>query len=179
MMNTKISPYTITEANMEDVEELSALGRETFVKKFSHLYRDEDLKAFLDTKHSSAHYKEAIRDKATKVWIAKKKESNMVGYAVAGPLSLPVETPPPEALELKRLYISNKDQSKGLGAQFMGRFFQWTKKMGDPSVFLGVYSDNHEAQRFYARFGFLRVGKYYLPVGEHMDLEFILEKPRG
>jgi len=39
-----------------------------------------------------------------------------------------------------------------------------------------VWSENFGAQRFYARYGFEKVGTYEFPVGQTRDLEFILRR---
>ncbi len=41
---------------------------------------------------------------------------------------------------------------------------------------LVVFSENHRAQRFYARYGFAKVGEYDYPVGEWTDREFVMRK---
>jgi RimJ/RimL family protein N-acetyltransferase len=47
---------------------------------------------------------------------------------------------------------------------------------GATQFYLGVFSENHRAQRFYARNGFAKVGEYQFPVGAQMDDEDILLK---
>ena len=47
------------------------------------------------------------------------------------------------------------------------------------AVQLSVFSENHGAQRFYARYGFDKVGEYLFQVGATRDLEFILRRPAG
>jgi len=41
---------------------------------------------------------------------------------------------------------------------------------------IGVWSQNQDAQRLYARHGFERVGAYQFPVGNTLDNEFILSR---
>jgi ribosomal protein S18 acetylase RimI-like enzyme len=43
-------------------------------------------------------------------------------------------------------------------------------------LYIGVWSENFGAQRFYGRLGFTRIGKYGFPVGDHIDQEFILRR---
>ena len=40
---------------------------------------------------------------------------------------------------------------------------------GATALYLTVYVDNLRAQRFYARYGFVEVGKYRFKVGEQYD----------
>ena len=55
-------------------------------------------------------------------------------------------------------------------------FIDWSISKGAPDVYLGVFSDNIGAQRFYERFGFSRVGEYDFPVGLQLDREYIYER---
>jgi hypothetical protein len=42
-----------------------------------------------------------------------------------------------------------------------------------------VWSENHGAQRLYARYGFDKIGEYGFPVGQTIDREFILKQTRA
>ncbi len=52
----------------------------------------------------------------------------------------------------------------------------WLQSEGPRDVWIGVWSENHGAQRFYAREGFEKVGEYGFPVGGTVDREFILRR---
>jgi ribosomal protein S18 acetylase RimI-like enzyme len=45
-----------------------------------------------------------------------------------------------------------------------------------PDLWIGVWSENLGAQRFYARRGFQKVGEYGFHVGRTIDREFILRR---
>jgi ribosomal protein S18 acetylase RimI-like enzyme len=45
---------------------------------------------------------------------------------------------------------------------------------GASRLYLGVWRENHRAQRFYARNGFVKVGEYHFPVGAQLDEEDII-----
>lgn len=168
----------ITEAGTEDAEALSKLGVATFVEKFGHLYRDDDLRHFLNASHSPAFYTEALLVPGNKFWKAEDGSGALVGYAMAGKMTLPLEDAPDDAVELKRLYIAAPHQSAGLGARFMSTIFEWVENQGSPNLYLSVFSENDGAQRFYDRYGFRRVGSYEFLVGTHRDLEYILLRDR-
>jgi ribosomal protein S18 acetylase RimI-like enzyme len=53
----------------------------------------------------------------------------------------------------------------------------WLQRAGPRALWIGVWSENFGAQRFYARHGFERVGQYKFPVGKTIDDEFILRRP--
>jgi diamine N-acetyltransferase len=43
------------------------------------------------------------------------------------------------------------------------------REAGAPHLVLSVYSDNHRAQRFYARYGMVEIGAHPFMVGEQAD----------
>ena len=47
---------------------------------------------------------------------------------------------------------------------------------GPRTLWIGVWSENLGAQRFYGRYGFEKVGEYLFPVGNTNDHEFILRR---
>jgi diamine N-acetyltransferase len=52
----------------------------------------------------------------------------------------------------------------------------WLLAEGPRDIWIGVWSENYRAQRFYERHGFLKVGEYGFPVGGTLDHEFILRR---
>ena len=52
----------------------------------------------------------------------------------------------------------------------------WLLRDGPRRLWVGVWSENHGAQRFYQRYGFAKAGEYLFPVGSQRDLEFVLRR---
>ena len=52
----------------------------------------------------------------------------------------------------------------------------WLERDGQRQLWIGVWSENHGAQRLYARHGFAQVGTYEFVVGQTRDHEFILRR---
>ena len=52
----------------------------------------------------------------------------------------------------------------------------WLQEDGPRDVWIGVWSENYGAQRFYERHGFEKVGEYGFAVGKTVDREFILRR---
>jgi ribosomal protein S18 acetylase RimI-like enzyme len=53
---------------------------------------------------------------------------------------------------------------------------EWLDSQSRVPLYVGVWSENYGAQRFYARYGFRKVGEYGFPVGTTVDHEFILKR---
>jgi ribosomal protein S18 acetylase RimI-like enzyme len=63
-----------------------------------------------------------------------------------------------------------------VGEALMAAALAWLEAPGR-RLWIGVWSMNHGAQRFYGRYGFGKVGEYLFPVGGTRDHEFILSRP--
>src|SRR5262245_48941333 len=97
-------------------------------------------------------------------------------FVVAGPCKLPVPALEPTAGEIRLLYVRGAFQNQRLGAQLLEIALEWLSEQRRTPLYVGVWSENFGAQRFYARYGFEKVGEYYFPVGNTRDLEFILKR---
>lgn len=171
---TSLTDITLDLASPGDATALTALGKATFVETFGHLYKPEDLQGFLEENHTAQHYQHLIEADAWQVWLAR-VAGEPVGYAVAGPCTLPVDDLPSGAGEIKRLYILSAFQSSGLGGVMMDQMMNWLACAGFHPLYLSVYAENHGAQRFYARYGFEVIQRYEFMVGNHRDPELIMK----
>lgn len=168
-----MSDVTYRDAGVADCDALSALMRETFCETFAHLYRAEDLNAFLAASYTPAQQYAEIIDPDVETRLAV-QDGALVGYAQIGPLKLPYDNGPAHALELYRLYVRGAVQGKGVAPALMDWAMTRMRERAAQDAFLGVWSQNERAKKFYARYGFERVGDYQFPVGETLDDEFIL-----
>jgi ribosomal protein S18 acetylase RimI-like enzyme len=166
---------TIRRAGVPDAPVLAELGARTFSEKFGHLYPPEDLAAFLSETHTSEKAALELRRADLAFWLAE-SEGVAVGYALAGPCGLPHAEVTAACGELKRIYVLAERQGEGLGARLMDLALSWLADGGRRPVWLGVWSGNVGAQRFYDRIGFQKVGEYDFHVGATVDLEFIYRR---
>ena len=156
-------------------EQLSAIGVETFVQSFGHLYADADLKKFLQDKHSVEGYQRLIDDPDHAIWVASDAAGRIAGYLVAGPCKLPVSDMPARSGELIRFYLLRDYQGAGLGRRMLDPALGWLHEQFD-HIYLSVYSENLGAQRLYERYGFEKIQEYFFMVGDHADPEFIMKR---
>jgi GNAT superfamily N-acetyltransferase len=166
----------IRRATPGDAMALAALARDTFVATFGHLYRPEDLAAFLEKSLSVAAYAPLLADPRVAVWVAEEADGSLVGFLSAGPCKLPLPAPEPGAGEIRQLYLRSSAQGAGLGTRLLVIGLDWLAANGHFPLYVGVWSENSGAQRLYGRFGFEKIGEYDFPVGKHLDREFILKK---
>jgi len=167
--------HRIRFARAQDVELLAHLGRVTFTETFGHLYPADDLEAFLEDAHHPGLYAYAVDEPRHGVWIAE-VDGRPVGYALAGPCTLPHPEATDAEGELKRLYLLREAQGRGLGPEMLRTTVEWMEREGPGRLWVGVWSENYGAQRLYASFGFSKVGEYEFDVGASRDRELILRR---
>jgi len=166
-------------AGPDDAGLLSVLGRETFVdtfvKGFAIPYPEEDLATFFAQAYTPEVYARAIADPSRRVWLAE-RGGEAVAYATAGDNALPHPEARPGEGELKAFYVRREMHGSGLASRLMDTALAWLDPEGGRRLWIGVWSGNVRAQRFYARYGFQKVGEYEYPVGRVRDREFILRR---
>ncbi len=171
---------TIRVAGPADARTLSELGwatfLNTFVEGFGMPYSADDLAEFHARAYAVDRAEALLADRASRAWLAE-RGGEPVGFATAGPAALPHTELRPGDRELRRLYVRADQKGAGLAPRLMETAMTWLLRDGPRPVWLGVWSGNHRAQRFYARYGFEKVGEYGYPVGEVTDHEFIMRRP--
>jgi GNAT superfamily N-acetyltransferase len=167
-------------ARVEDAEALAVLGRETFIDTFVDGFRipypPEDLSAYLERSFSVTKTREMLLDDTQAWWVAE-RDGEVVGFANAGPNTLPHPEGRPSHAELRRLYISRRAQGFGLGTRLLEAALSWMEVHTDGPLWIGVWSGNLKAQKLYAAYGFTKAGEYKYPIGTWLDDEFILRRP--
>ncbi len=169
----------IRRAGAGDVQALSAIGIETFVETFGHLYPPSDLEDYLAEAYSLDRTRADLADPTKASWLVE-ADGEVIGYALAGLCGLPHPEVTPDCGELKRIYLRKAWQAGGLGGQLFGETIAWLLASGSRTLWIGVWSENHGALRFYGRRGFEKAGEYGFKVGNTVDHEYILRrKPDG
>lgn len=159
------------DARLGDAPALRELFAESFIETFGHLYRDEDLKAFLDG-NSEAKWEGNLSDPEVAIRVAE-AGGDLAGFVELAPKRLPYESSAP-VLELRRLYLRTSMHGRGIADELMKWALSEASARGAQELVLSVYVDNRRARRFYERYGFEAVGKYDFMVGSHADEDLIL-----
>ena len=163
-------------AGPADAAALTLLGRRTFAETFGHLYRPEDLAAFLET-HNEASWRSELADPQFSVLIGE-DEGVPAAYAKLGPPTLPFD-PRGRPIELRQFYVLAPWQGSGIAARMMEWAIAEARRRAADELYLSVFVDNHRARRFYERYGFEFVGTYAFMVGNHADEDHVMRLSLG
>ncbi len=164
-------------ASLSDAENLSRLGRDSFCHAFEHLYREEDLKPFLQEVYSAQAVASEIADPAiTHCLVQDTADGPLTAFIKVKQTSPYLEhsdarTP----LCLSQLYTDPARTGGGIGAALMEWCLDLARHRGCDAVQLSVWSENYGAQRFYQRYGFTKIADIGFWVGQQRDEEFLYE----
>ncbi len=152
-----------------DGPELAAMAKRCFTDTFGSLYRASDLSAFLDQAFGADGLPSQIDDPDFTIRLAT-DAGRIVGFAKVGPNALPFpHGDGANAVELYQLYVLGSHHGDGVGPALMDWTIAEARARGADTLALTVFVDNHRAQAFYRRYGFVDVGRIDFPVGEHID----------
>lgn len=155
-----------------DGKALAAMARASFTETFGHLYPPADLNAFLDEAFGPEGLPAQIGHPDFTIRLAV-ADAAIIGYAKIGPVGFP-GTWPEAAIELYQLYVASSHLGAGIGPALMDWAIAAARVRGASELILSVYVDNHRAKAFYARYGFVDVGRYDFPVGATIDEDRIM-----
>lgn len=171
-----MSPIDLHEPGPADAPALSALGIAAFTAKFAHLYRPEDLIPFLIESYGEAGLRRELADPARRFCLARRGGIPLGWAKLALTCAFPEHARGQHPMELKQLYTAPAAQGAGIGAALMDWAMATFAHAGADEIQLSVWSENHAAQRFYARYGFHKVADVTFRVGRQLDHEFLLAR---
>jgi ribosomal protein S18 acetylase RimI-like enzyme len=157
---------------LEDAAVINGVFRKSFCDTFEHLYRPQDLAAFLGEFTLSA-WESELEDDRFAFQVAE-SDGQVVGYVKLGPPSLPVETEG-AFVELRQLYLLKEWHGLGAAKALMDWAIKEAKARGGTELYLTVYIENERAKRLYERYGFVEVGPYHFMVGAQADEDIIMK----
>lgn len=161
------------DATPQDAMILDRIFGTTFCDTFAHLYRPEDLDAFLAS-FGIEDWEQQLCDPSYAFRIAE-VDGTPIGFVKLGPVKLPVELDVP-AILLDQLYVLKQHHGAGIAQALMEWALAEASRRGVEEMFLTVFIENQRARRFYDRYGFEAVGRYDFMVGSQADHDIIMRK---
>ena len=171
----------IRRADVTDAAALSRLGATTFRETFEADNSPEDLARYLADAFSPGKQAVEIADPGGTLLLAEHHYGNesteLIGYAhvVSGPPPNAIQGPDP--LELKRLYVVRAWHGRGVAQALTDAAIDAARARGAQTLWLGVWERNPRALRFYAKYGFTRVGEHTFWVGADAQTDWLLSRP--
>lgn len=159
-----------------DERALALVGKSTFLETYAGVLDVADVLVHCDVEHGAPRYAAWLKTPGYRLWMAEVEGGAPVGYAVLGPVDLPLQTSVQD-MELKRIYLLHRFHGEGVGRRLMNIALEAATSAGARRLLLGVYDGNHRALAFYARHGFSEAGRKPFQVGSRVYDDLVLGRP--
>nr|MBC7614142.1 GNAT family N-acetyltransferase [Pseudopedobacter sp.] len=160
--------------NQHQVHQLQKLSKETFTEAFAKDNTLENLNDYLTAAFSAASLMAQINNPNSELYFIE-YDGEIAGYFKINIDESQTEIKGVDGLELERIYIYQKHQSKGLGGIVLNevkiRAIQKDKKY----IWLGVWEHNIKAIKFYQKQGFEKFDEHVYPIGDDPQTDWMMK----
>lgn len=167
--------YTIKKVTADDVTKLQIIARETFKDTFDAYTAPDDMERFLKEDYDTKVLLNELANPESRVFFLMVKD-DVAGYLKVNVGQAQTEQVKPNAFEIQRIYLRKKYQHQGLGLVLIQYAEKLAREEKYDYLWLGVYEKNLNAQRFYHKDGFERVGQHVFKVGSDPQTDYLLAK---
>jgi GNAT superfamily N-acetyltransferase len=169
------SSLRIRYATVADAELLATLGEQTFSDTFARDNTPEDMAAYLAESFTVEEMTAEIEDPLMVSFIAE-LGSTPVGFAQLRRGEAPECITSDNPIELARIYVLQSSIGKGVGAALMQACLEEAKRLGHPTIYLGVWERNELAKAFYQKWKFEKVGEHPFVLGKDVQTDWLMER---
>lgn len=167
----------IRAARAADAAAIAQLGAHVFSVTFGHSVPPHELRAYLDKDYSTAAITADLENPSKDTIVATDGGHEIVGFAIlTRGTSEPCLAAVPNKVELQRIYVHPRAHGKGLGGALARRLEAMAREQGFASIWLGVWEENHAAQKAYEKWGYRCVGNHDFVVGTVVQTDHVMLK---
>lgn len=170
------SPIALRPATLEDAAQVATLGAHVFSVTFGHSVTPEQLQDYLDESYSKEATAKDILDPSKDMIVATQGDA-VVGFALlTRNSSEPCVAHLESTVELQRIYVHPDCHGQGVGKMLANELEDMARKQEFRYMWLGVWEENHKAQKVYERLGYEVVGDHDFVIGGDIQTDHIMLK---
>ncbi|TSJ47982.1 GNAT family N-acetyltransferase [Fluviicola chungangensis] len=165
----------IRKATGQDVEELAAIGKQTFAETFSSQNSEENMNAYLESGFSIQKLEAELADPDTDFYFAE-LNGKTIGYLKVNTGNSQTELKDKNALEIERIYVLKKFHGKKVGQILFEKAIELASEKNLEYVWLGVWEQNPRAIRFYEKNGLEAFDKHIFKLGNDEQIDIMMRR---
>ncbi len=165
---------SIIKANLQDIEKLQKIGRQTFFETFSESNSEENMQKYLDGGFSIEKLTTELTDTNAEFYFAVLDEE-VIGYLKLNFGDSQTELKDNKALEIERIYVSKEFHGKSVGQLLYDKAIEVAKHKNVDYVWLGVWEENPRAISFYKKNGFVEFNKHIFKLGDDEQIDIMMK----
>ncbi|UGS22630.1 GNAT family N-acetyltransferase [Flavobacterium channae] len=164
----------IMKADLQDVEKLQKIGKETFFETFSESNSDENMQKYLIEGFSIEKLTTELTDTNAEFYFAVFDEE-VIGYLKLNFGDSQTELKDNKALEIERIYVSKEFHGKNIGQLLYDKAIEVANQKNADYVWLGVWEENPRAISFYKKNGFVEFDKHIFRLGDEEQTDIMMK----
>lgn len=165
----------LKKAELADSAVLQELAKVTFTETFGHDNSPEQLEAYFEEAYAILVLEAELASPESLTYIAWEGEE-AIGYLKVNWGSQQTEQELENGFEVQRIYVLKSHQGTGLGKKLFEKALELADESGQDWVWLGVWEHNSRAQAFYKKYGFEKFSEHAFPVGDKIDVDWLMKK---
>lgn len=169
MQNTSIK-----KAELQDIEKLQKIGRQTFFETFSESNSEENMQKYLDEGFSIEKLTTELTDTNAEFYFVILDEE-VIGYLKLNFGDSQTELKDNKGLEIERIYVSKGFHGKSVGQLLYDKAIEVAKHKNADYVWLGVWEENPRAISFYKKNGFVEFDKHIFKLGDEEQIDIMMK----
>ena len=158
-----------------EVDTLLNLSRKTFYDAFAHQNNPDDFEAYAAVAFTRDQLLSELENPESAFYFAV-SDGEPIGYIKLNYGNAQAEYQEADGVEVSRLYVHADHQGKKIGNQLLDFAINKSKDEGLKYIWLGVWDQNHAAQRFYARNAFEPVGTHAFVIGSDVQTDILMKR---
>ena len=165
---------SIAKAELQDIEKLQKIGRQTFFETFSESNSEENMRKYLNEGFSIEKLTTELTDTNAEFYFAVFDEE-VIGYLKLNFGDSQTELKDNKALEIERIYVSKEFHGKSVGQLLYDKAIEVAKQNNVDYVWLGVWEENPRAISFYKKNGFVEFNKHIFKLGDDEQIDIMMK----
>jgi len=151
-------------------------AREVFIATYAADNSPAVLAQHLERAFTVAQQQADLLDPARMTLVLEAPDAGWAGFAVLRTHQAPADVPGGNPVELERIYVGAAWQGRGAGHQLMDACVERAAANGHDALWLGVWTENHRARRFYQNEGFIEVGMHQFDFGGELQDDVLMAR---
>ncbi len=168
-----MTDITIRKVTPDDLVELQAVSKKTFLETFAHQNTDENIKKYLDNNLSLEQLRREVNNSSSEFYFAL-VNNEVSGYLKINSGQAQTEKKDPEALEIERIYVVMEFHGKKVGQVLYETALGRAKDKKVKYLWLGVWEENPRAISFYKKNGFIEFDRHIFKLGDDEQTDIMM-----
>ena len=166
---------TFRRGSVSDAESVSAFARRLFEETFGAQNDAQDMAMYTAKAFTPSVQRGELEDPA-RVYVVGERDGTISAYALLRVGSRHSSVQGDAPVEIERFYVDSALHGQGIAGAMMDEVVRIARSTGADVLWLGVWSQNTRAIRFYEKRGFIIVGSQTFLLGTDVQIDHVMAR---